>query len=342
MLFVRSFLAGLILGLAPPVDVSAATSPKEPAFQENFYGVQIQDERAWIVGYYGTILHSRDRGLTWEIQPSPTRNALFRVQFLNSDKGWISGSYGTILHTADGGRNWSSQPTGTTEHLLGLASNDSEIWAVGSRGTILHTQDQGRVWLNSSSAEDLTFSSVSFADSTRGWIAGEFGVIFQTHDGGKTWVRQKSPIEVSFASGESRNLFALLFPDLKNGFAFGLDGIILKAAGGSRWEVVRQKETANHSAGANHLFAAAAFNGRLWAVGERGTLLRSELDGLSWRAAGAQTPRVSLNGIAFGKDGWGLIVGNRGVILRTENAGQTWNRLRIMTREQEKGLSHLP
>jgi photosystem II stability/assembly factor-like uncharacterized protein len=49
-----------------------------------------------------------------------------------------------------------------------------------------------------------------------------------------------------------------------------------------------------------------------------------------------------LNGIAFGKDGWGLIVGNRGVILRTENAGQTWNRLRIMSREQEKGFSHLP
>ncbi|HSF57042.1 MAG TPA: YCF48-related protein [Candidatus Binatia bacterium] len=341
MRFVLSFLAGLILGLVPPVDFSAATSPKEPAFQENFYGVQIQDERAWIVGYYGTILHSRDRGLTWEIQPSPTRNALFRVHFLDGDKGWISGSYGTILHTLDAGKKWSAQPSGTTEHLLGLTSLGSQMWAVGSRGTILHTRDQGRSWLNASLPEDLTFSSVSFVDSTRGWTAGEFGVIFQTHDGGKTWAKQKSPIEVSFASGESRNLFALLFPDRKNGFAFGLDGTILKAPGGSRWEIVRQKETANHSVGANHLFAAAAFNGRLWAVGERGTLLRSELDGLSWRAASAQTPRVSLNGIAFGKDGWGLIVGNRGVILRTGDAGQTWNRLRIIPREQEKG-SHLP
>jgi photosystem II stability/assembly factor-like uncharacterized protein len=342
MRFVWFFLTGLILGLAPPADFYAAISPKEPAFQENFYGVQIQDERAWIVGYYGTILHSQDRGLTWEIQPSPTRNALFRVQFLNTDKGWISGSYGTMLHTADAGRKWSTQPTGTTEHLLGLTSVDSEIWAVGGRGTILHTRDQGRSWSNSSLPEDLTFSSVSFVDSTRGWIAGEFGVIFQTHDGGRTWVKQNSPIEVSFASGESRNLFALLFPDSKNGFAFGLDGIILKARGGSRWEVVRQKETTNHSAGANHLFAAAALNGRLWAVGERGTLLRSELDGSSWRTATAPTPRVSLNGIAFGKDGWGLIVGNRGAVLRTQDAGQTWKRLRIMPRKQAKGFSHFP
>jgi photosystem II stability/assembly factor-like uncharacterized protein len=342
MRFVWSFLAGLILGLAPPAHFSAATIAKEPAYQENFYGVQIQDERAWIVGYYGTILHSKDKGLTWEIQPSPTRNALFRVQFLDRDRGWISGSYGTVLHTANGGKNWSAQPTGTTEHLLGLTSVGSQTWAVGSRGTILHRPEQAGSWSNSSLPEDLTFSSVSFVDSNRGWIAGEFGVIFQTHDGGKTWTKQKSPIEVSFASGESRNLFALLFPDANNGFAFGLDGIILKAHAGSRWEIVRQKEKSNRSAGADHLFAAAAFNGRLWAVGERGTLLYSELEGSIWRTASAQTPRVSLNGIAFGKDGWGLIVGNRGVILRTEDEGKSWTRVRIMPREQEKGFSYLP
>jgi photosystem II stability/assembly factor-like uncharacterized protein len=342
MRFVRSFLAGLILGLAPPVDVSPATGPKEPAFQENFYGVQIQDERAWIVGYYGTILHSRDRGLTWEIQPSPTRNALFRVQFLNSDKGWISGSYGTILHTADAGRNWISQPTGTTEHLLGLSSVVSEIWAVGSRGTILHTRDQGRVWLNSSSAEDLTFSSVSFVDSARGWIAGEFGVIFRTQNGGNTWAKQHSPVEVSFASGESRNLFALLFPDPNNGFAFGLDGVILKTRGGARWDIIRQKENANNFNGSNHLFAAAAFNGRLWAVGERGVVLQSDLAGESWRAHKAKTPRFSLNGIAFGKDGWGLIVANRGAILRTEDGGATWRLVRIRPRGAGQGASQFP
>ena len=42
-----------------------------------------------MVGYYGTILHSRDQGVTWEIQRSPTRSALFRVRFLGEGKGWI-------------------------------------------------------------------------------------------------------------------------------------------------------------------------------------------------------------------------------------------------------------
>ncbi len=77
--------------------------------------------------------------------------------------------------------------------------------------------DGGRSWTNSSVPGDLTFSGVYFADPMRGWVSGEFGVIFQTQDGGKTWNKQKSPVEVSFSSGESRNLFALLFTSAAHG-----------------------------------------------------------------------------------------------------------------------------
>ena len=340
MRFVFSCLAGLILVLVPPVFSSyAATLAKEPALQENFYGVQILGSRVWIVGYYGTILHSKDSGSTWEIQQSPTRNALFQVRFLNGEEGWISGSYGIVLHTTDGGKNWIAQPAGTTEHLFGLTFvNEQMGWAVGSRGTILQTRDGGRSWSNLSLSEDLTFSSVAFVNSTRGWIVGEFGVIFQTQNGGKNWIKQKSPVEVSFVSGESRNLFALLFPTPEKGWAFGLDGVVLKTVDGSSWQIVRQKENTSSSPGANHLFAATAFDDHLWAVGERGTLLQSDSEGKRWWQAKTETPRVSLNGIGFGKNGLGLIVGNRGVILRTEDGGTTWNRLNIMA----QGLSRIP
>ena len=341
MAFVLSCLAGLIFALAP--SVFSANPPlrvKEPALQENFYGVHILDSQVWVVGYYGTILHSKDKGLTWGIQQSPTRNSLFQVRFLNGEKGWISGSYGTVLHTVDAGKNWRAQATGTTEHLFGLTFvNEQTGWAVGSRGTILQTRDGVRSWMNSSLSEDLALSSVAFVNSSRGWIVGEFGVIFETQNGGKSWIKQKSPVEVSFVSGESRNLFAVIFPEPENGWAFGLDGVVLKIRDGSRWEVVRQKEKNSSSPGATHLFAAAAFKGRLWAVGERGTLLHSDAGGNNWRQAGAETPRLSLNGIAFGKDGFGLIVGNRGVILRTEDGGTTWQRLKTALQGQGKGTS---
>jgi photosystem II stability/assembly factor-like uncharacterized protein len=344
MRFVLSSLAGLILGIAPLFFSShAADIPREPALQENFYGVDILDNQVWVVGYYGTILHSRDRGVTWEIQRSPTRSALFQVRFLGGGKGWIAGSYGTLLYTADGGSNWSTQPTGTTEHLFGLtALNEQTAWAVGSRGTILHTQSGGRSWINTSLSEDLTLSGVAFVNPTKGWIVGEFGVIFHTQNGGKRWDKQKSPVEVAFVSGESRNLFALLLRDSETGWAFGLDGVILKTRKGSSWEIVRQKKASDSSTAANHLFAAVASNGRLWAVGERGTVLQSDRDGLNWQQAKAEIPRLSLNGIAFGKNGFGLIVGNRGILLRTADGGTTWKRLKIAPQEPGKGLSRIP
>ncbi|HXV78405.1 MAG TPA: YCF48-related protein [Candidatus Binatia bacterium] len=338
MCFVFFCLAGLILGLAPQVLSSdAVTLAKEPALQENFYGVQIRDRQVWVVGYYGTILHSKDRGLTWEIQQSPARNALFRVRFTSLDKGWISGSYGTLLHTTNGGKHWSTQATKTTEQLFGLSfANEQMGWVVGSRGTVLHTRDAGLSWNNASIPEDITFSDVAFVNASRGWIVGEFGVIFHTSNGGKSWSKQKSPVEVSFASGESRNLFALLFTEAEEGWAFGLDGVILNTRDGSRWETVRQKEKTNNSPDANHLFAAAAFKGRLWTVGERGTFLESNSEGKSWQPVKAEIPRVSLNGIAFGKDGLGFIVGNRGVMLRTEDGGATWRRLKVALRGAEQ------
>lgn len=338
MRYVLSCLAGLILGLAPSILVAfAASLPKEPALQENFYGVQILDRQVWVVGYYGTILHSTDSGLTWEIQQSPTRNALFRVRFKDPKRGWISGSYGSILHTTTGGKSWSAQPSNTSEHLFGLTFVNEQVgWTVGSRGTILQTRDGGRSWNDASVAEDLTFSDVAFVNPTTGWITGEFGSIFHTANSGKSWNKQKSPVEVSFASGESRNLFALLFTEPETGWAFGLDGVILKTRNGTTWQVVRQSEKANSSATANHLFAAAASKGRLWTVGERGTLLQSNSEGERWQEARAET-RVSLNGIAFGTNGLGFIVGNRGIILRTEDRGITWRRLQITLQGRETG-----
>lgn len=339
-----ALLAGLVLELIPLVSQSHAGGVlKETAFSENFYSVHIVDDRAWIVGYYGAILHSADRGLTWQIQHSPTASALFSVRFVNRDKGWIAGSYGTILHTTDGGKSWRPQPAGTTEHLFGLAMLDESYgWIVGSRGTILRTEDGGQSWIRSLVPLDYTFSGIAFVDRSRGWFVGEFGVIFQTLDGGKTWLKQKSPIEVAFSSGESRNLFALQLNGLDSGYAFGLDGLVLKIHAGNGWEVVRQRSAENKLAEANHLFAATMSHDQIWAVGERGSLLRSDPDGKHWRQAHGEIPRASLNGIAFGKDGFGLVVGNRGVILRTEDGGMNWQRLKISSRSSAKDLGRVP
>ncbi len=321
----------------------SALLEREPAFRDNFYDAEIRGNLCWIVGYYGTILHSTDRGRTWEIQRSGTQEALFRVVFLDDKSGWVSGSYGTILHTEDGGRNWRIQPAPTQEQLFGLdLVNERVGWAVGSRGVVLHTGNAGASWINRPLHDDVILNDVRFINLKEGWLVGEFGRIYQTGDGGRTWLRQKSPIEVSFVSGESRNLFRLLFPDSAHGWAFGLDGVILETRNGKNWETIRQDGASSGALQPRHLFSASFFGDKKWAVGERGTVLFSPLRDEHWTLARLKTPLATLNGIAFGSDGFGLIVGNGGTILRTDNGGREWSQIRITTTAPGRGVSARP
>jgi photosystem II stability/assembly factor-like uncharacterized protein len=313
------------------VPMRGTSQSDEPAFHDNFYDVAIRGDLSWIVGYYGTILASKDRGLTWQLERSETTEALFRVGFVNENEGWITGSYGTILHTDDRGKSWRRQKSPVEENLFGLDFLNNRIgWAVGSRGTILFTLDGGVTWANRSLDEDVILNDIRFVDARRGWIVGEFGRIYHTRDGGRSWHKQKSPIEVPFISGSSRNLFRLLFANAHRGWAFGLDGVILRTADGENWHVVRSDSASRaRLKKSNHLFAAAALGGKTWAVGERGAVLVSTL-GNAWTSADLDAPPRTLNSIAAGTQGFGLIVGNRGIILRTEDGGKQWKRIAIV------------
>jgi photosystem II stability/assembly factor-like uncharacterized protein len=340
----RFFLTGLFLVCAGLYPAAGETkTDKEPAFLENFYDVKISGSLVWVVGYYGTILHSADRGTSWEIQPSGTRNALFRAHFLSEKLGWVSGSYGTILHTRDGGRSWTPQSSGTKEHLFAIHfGSETRGWAVGSRGTILATSDGGRTWETQSLGEDVILNNVAFIGPKRGWIVGEFGVIYHTGDGGKSWAKQKSPIEVTLVSGSSSNLFGLIFPDSAQGWAFGLDGVVLRTRNGESWEITQKSNAGAKVVTVHHLFDTARFDHTLWAVGERGTAIFSPLGRDQWQRAQLGAPPLNLNGVDFGLDGFGLIVGNRGLILKTADGGTRWTRLKILPGVPGKGTARTP
>src|SRR5512143_2125547 len=161
-LFVWSFFSSPIANHAG----SGPSSEREPAFRDNFYDVAMRGHFAWIVGYHGTILRSRDRGSSWELQPGGTSEALFRVIAVSENEAWISGSYGTLLHTRDGGKSWHKQETLTSEHLFGLDFiNERQGWAVGSRGTIINTDDGGATWKDRSIGTDIILNDVRFIDA---------------------------------------------------------------------------------------------------------------------------------------------------------------------------------
>lgn len=66
----------------------------------------IDNKVGWAVGKYGTILHTRDGGNIWELQPTGVSVTLFDIDFIDSLRGIAVGDSSTILITHDGGKDW--------------------------------------------------------------------------------------------------------------------------------------------------------------------------------------------------------------------------------------------
>ncbi len=74
------------------------------------------------------------------------------------------------------------------------------------------------------------------------------------------------------------------------------------------------------------LLDAVVIDGGIWAVGERGHVLFSPDNALTWRQVPVPT-RATLTGLAFHGNRFGWAVGHREVILRTTDGGQSWQKV---------------
>ncbi|MBM4356173.1 MAG: hypothetical protein FJ109_20670, partial [Deltaproteobacteria bacterium] len=111
------------------------------------YDVQYVGDHVFAVGFPGLILHSGDRGATFEFQEGGLGEALLAVDFVDEANGFIVGRDGLLLSTTDGGKKWDLLPTGVKEPLFDLDFVDSRNgWLVGNFGLILHTSDGGKTF----------------------------------------------------------------------------------------------------------------------------------------------------------------------------------------------------
>src|SRR5262249_25285435 len=62
---------------------------------DKFYDVQaISADRAIVVGYGGKILETRDSGRTWNVRPSGTDEAIYKIHLFDGQTGWAVGQGG--------------------------------------------------------------------------------------------------------------------------------------------------------------------------------------------------------------------------------------------------------
>lgn len=328
---------GLLLLLAPAL--SAAGPLDAISHRDKLYDIAVRGDEVFVVGYPGLLLHSPDRGVSWEQLEAGTHDALFAVDFSAGGQGVIVGRSGLVLTSADGGRSWQRRRPDIAEHLFDVELTDSgQAWAVGHFGTIVHSPDAGASWTrqeyqaafpegtppeergvvstaeaeNQGAAAEARLNAVGFADDQHGWIAGEFGMVLHTEDGGATWKRQPS------ASGKL--LFSLHVFDREHVMVAGSEGTLMETRDGGRsWRAI---PTGLHQ----HLLDLWPQGEDLFLVGREGIVLvrrgaAAELDQLP---AGIYT---WLEAVRFFDAETGLAAGGRGYLLRTTDGGASWRRL---------------
>jgi len=200
--------------------------------------------------------------------------------------------------------------------LLDGAIVGPDVIAVGERGTILRSPDHGAGWHRVPSPTAATLTGVSFATPTAprlGWAVGHDALILATADGGRTWTKQYQGADL-----QDSFLDVLAVDDLRV-IAVGAYGLALVTAnGGKTWEKRTFTAEDTHF---NRISRGPA--GTLYLAGERGTLLRSDDVGETWKRIAAP-----YDGSFFGVlplDRHTLIAhGLRGHIYLSADDGASW------------------
>ncbi len=149
--------------------------------------------------------------------------------------------------------------------------------------------------------------------------AGGYWTGVRSSDGGDSWAglamdvggytAQASAVHVTDAG----TIFAVGYPDyVGRGDAAATELVAMDHPSGSDW--------------LNDVASVAG--GWLWVVGDRGTILHSSDDGLTWEAQDSTTTE-DLYAVAFADVWTGAAVGRRGTVVVTRDAGATWESLAV-------------
>lgn len=117
-------------------------------------------------------------------------------------------------------------------------------------------------------------------------------------------------------------LFTVRFSNERNGLISGLGGVILRSQDGGRtwrYQVTDRKQA---------FFSIAETSDRVIAVGEKGLIRMSKDGGESWTEPSSSFPRIFtfMRDLGFDRHRkLGFIVGQEGMVLRTRDGGASWD-----------------
>lgn len=249
----------------------------------------------WFGVFANSVLRSDDDGVTWAAKKidssgAPASCTAFRsIAFVDSLNAWIAGDCQTVYRSMDGGETWKVVSAGSANRpaFVRLVFYDvTSGVAADATGQLLLTSDEGRTWESFLEAED----------------AGEVFVASM----GRTSMHGVSTLEgewkigvngySEFGDGDSTGVLKGTLP--KIGRDFVARGAVLLSGWG--WVVPESRDkicwvklgnswtwitrpVQGLRPGEKIVDATFADGGSGWLAGDRGTLLRTEDSGRTWK-----------------------------------------------------------
>ncbi len=276
----------------------------------------LDSSHCWAVGDAGTMLVSRDGGVTWAPETSafPPAKNVDGIVFADLNCGWAVGDHRwkTMQWTSNGGLTWNladllaMKPDG----MFGVAYDGvANAWGVGTGGTVARMDCAGTVQ-NKSVPGGADLFGVDFLDPNTGWAVGLGGAIYRTVNGAAgatTWIKQ--------TVATTADLYSVHFESATKGWAVGAAGTIWHTTdAGATWT---QQPVATTSSLRSIVFSDA---NTAWIVGDGGVALQSTDGGLTWAPVALPTS-AALASVIFTDPTHGWIVGTDGVLLRLVPGG---------------------
>ncbi|BCO19143.1 hypothetical protein KUC3_20000 [Alteromonas sp. KC3] len=208
-------------------------------------------EHIWAVGHDAVILHSSDKGETWEVQnyqPELERPFL-DVLFFDEKHGIAAGAYGLFYRTTDGGQNWSAERHASLldpmdrEYLEEIRKEDEAFYQQELESILPHLN---RVTL----------------DGNTLYLAGEAGLLAKSENMGESWERYYVDYTGSF--------FDIKPLDARTVLAVGLRGNIFVSRDEGEWEYVQTCSTST----LNSILVGS--ESKVYALGNNGMMISAQ------------------------------------------------------------------
>ena len=319
-------------GASDPPDLSMAAGAADMAlhalsWSQQTSGISTNLSGIWgshsddvyLVGPYGVLLHTKNRGGTWDqvYNPIDTSKNFYAIWGSSKMDVYVVGFNGVILHSTNGGTSWDppTSGSGTTQSLFAVwGSGPQDVYAVGP-STVLRSTDAGKTWAPTAGAASLvSIGGVWGSSSTDVYLSAGDGV-WHSANHGASWEHVLT----------GKMLGSIWGTRTSDVWAGGQDGLFHSVDGGKNWTPITSVPwLAGNSLGSRQgIWASDPLN--IYLIGGptgKVNATQSTNGGVSWAdvRGSAFPPSSSVTGDGFLTAVWGsanddvFIVGPNGVV----------------------------